>query len=170
MAARGSTAARSDAAGFDLRTISDLAHAPEDKTRSRHHGAGVPGRRTAFAGLCEPACCTPPCSSPTTPTAWAREQIWLALEHALESGLKDRTVDPNDPASCARWWPTTVRNSDALQAVVDSVNRYFAHRLRHQHRRQPGQHAAQQQSRQRRPARCPCGPTTASFSTPTPCS
>jgi PAS domain S-box-containing protein len=52
------------------------------------------------------------------------EQIRFALQNALESGLKDRTVDPNDPAQLRNLEAESVRNNAELQAAVDSVNRY----------------------------------------------
>jgi signal transduction histidine kinase len=52
------------------------------------------------------------------------EQIWLALEHTLESGLKDRTVNPNVPDELRILVGETVRTSDSLKSVMDSVNRY----------------------------------------------
>ena len=51
-------------------------------------------------------------------------QVWFALEQALETGLKDRKVDPNNPAELRGLVAETVRNDATLQAVVDSVNRY----------------------------------------------
>ena len=52
------------------------------------------------------------------------DQVWFALHKALETGLKDRTVDPNNPAELRALAAEAVRNNAALQAVVDSVNRY----------------------------------------------
>ena len=52
------------------------------------------------------------------------EQIWLELEHTLESGLKDRTVNPNVPDELRVVVGETVRSSDSLKSVMDSVNRY----------------------------------------------
>ena len=52
------------------------------------------------------------------------EQIWLSLEHTLESGLKNRTVDPNVPDELRILVADTIRSSDSLQAVIESVNRY----------------------------------------------
>ncbi len=52
------------------------------------------------------------------------EQIRFSLQSALESGLKDRTVDPNNAAQLRNLEAEAVRNNDALQAVIDSVNRY----------------------------------------------
>jgi len=52
------------------------------------------------------------------------EQIWLELEHTLESGLKDRTVNPNVPDELRVLVGETVRSSDSLKSVMDSVNRY----------------------------------------------
>ncbi len=52
------------------------------------------------------------------------EQIWLALENALDTGLKGRTVDPNDPNELRGMVADTVRQSAELARVIDSVNRY----------------------------------------------
>jgi signal transduction histidine kinase len=51
-------------------------------------------------------------------------QIRLSLQNALETGLKDRKVDPNNPAELRDLAKAAVRDNAALQAVVDSVNRY----------------------------------------------
>lgn len=51
-------------------------------------------------------------------------QVRLALQKALEEGLKDRTVDPNNPAQLRTMEAEVIRGSTALQAVMDSVNRY----------------------------------------------
>ena len=51
-------------------------------------------------------------------------QILFALRNALEAGLKDQTVDPNNPAQLRNLEAEAVRNNAALQAVVESVNRY----------------------------------------------
>lgn len=52
------------------------------------------------------------------------DQIDFALRKALETGLKDRKVDPNNPAQLRELATAAVRDNAALQAVVDSVNRY----------------------------------------------
>ena len=52
------------------------------------------------------------------------DQVRFALQNALETGLKDRKVDPNNPAQLRNLEAEAVRNNAALQAVVDSVNRY----------------------------------------------
>ncbi len=52
------------------------------------------------------------------------EQVWFALQNALETGLKDRTVDPNDPAELRALVAETVQNDPTLQAVLVSVIRY----------------------------------------------
>jgi signal transduction histidine kinase len=52
------------------------------------------------------------------------EQIRFALQSALESGLKDRTVDPNNAAQLRNMEAEAVRKNAPLQAVIDSVNRY----------------------------------------------
>jgi signal transduction histidine kinase len=51
-------------------------------------------------------------------------QIRFALQHALEAGLRDRTVDPNNPAQLRSMEAEAVRGSQELQTVIDSVNRY----------------------------------------------
>ncbi|MGA2278484.1 MAG: ATP-binding protein, partial [Terracidiphilus sp.] len=48
----------------------------------------------------------------------------FALQNALETGLKDRQVDPNNPAQLRALAAEAVRDNAALKAVVDSVNRY----------------------------------------------
>jgi signal transduction histidine kinase len=52
------------------------------------------------------------------------EQVRFALQIALESGLKDRTIDPAHPEQLHDFASEAVRNNQALQAVIDSVNRY----------------------------------------------
>src|SRR6202012_208476 len=52
------------------------------------------------------------------------QQIWLALEHALESGFKDRNVDPNYPSELGGVVESTVINRAELVSVIDSVNPY----------------------------------------------
>jgi signal transduction histidine kinase len=52
------------------------------------------------------------------------EQIQFALRKALETGLQDRKVDPNNPTQLRELATAAVRDNAALQAVVDSVNRY----------------------------------------------
>src|ERR1035438_8206637 len=52
------------------------------------------------------------------------EQIRFALQNALESGLRDQTVDPNDPNQLRALMTEAVRDSAELQDVVHSVNRY----------------------------------------------
>jgi signal transduction histidine kinase len=52
------------------------------------------------------------------------DQVWFALEQALETGLRDRTVDPNNPAELRELVAETVQGDATLQAALDSVNRY----------------------------------------------
>ena len=52
------------------------------------------------------------------------DQIQFALRKALESGLKDQTVDPNNPAQLRNLEAEAVRNNTSLQAVIESVNLY----------------------------------------------
>ena len=51
-------------------------------------------------------------------------QVRFALQNALEAGLKGRQVDPNNPAQLRTLTAAAVRRDAALQAVVESVNRY----------------------------------------------
>jgi len=58
-------------------------------------------------------------------TNWmVANQIQLALRTALETGLKDQTVDPNNPTQLRNLEAAAVRNNAELQAVIESVNRY----------------------------------------------
>jgi signal transduction histidine kinase len=52
------------------------------------------------------------------------EQIRFALQNALESALKGRTVDPNHPTQLRNMEAEAVRHNAELQAIVDSINRY----------------------------------------------
>jgi signal transduction histidine kinase len=51
-------------------------------------------------------------------------QVRFALQNALEAGLKDQKVDPNNPGQLRNLAAEAVRDNAALQAVIDSVNRY----------------------------------------------
>jgi signal transduction histidine kinase len=51
-------------------------------------------------------------------------QVRFALQNALETGLKDRKVDPGNPAELRNLAAAAVRDNATLQAVIDSVNRY----------------------------------------------
>ena len=51
-------------------------------------------------------------------------QVKLAVQNALESGLRDRTFDPNKPYELREMAADAIRKSEALQVVIDSVNRY----------------------------------------------
>jgi signal transduction histidine kinase len=51
-------------------------------------------------------------------------QVRFALQTALESGLTNRKVDPNNPEQLRSLAAEAVRDNAALQAVVESVNRY----------------------------------------------
>jgi signal transduction histidine kinase len=52
------------------------------------------------------------------------DQVQLAVRNALETGLSDQKVDPNNPGQLRSLAAKAVRNNAALQAVVESVNRY----------------------------------------------
>ena len=52
------------------------------------------------------------------------EQIRYALQLALESGLKNQQVDPNNQVQLRNLAAGAVRDNNALTAVVNSVNRY----------------------------------------------
>jgi len=51
-------------------------------------------------------------------------QVQLAVRNALQAGLSDRKVDPNNPSELRSLVAEAVRNNSTLQAVVESVNRY----------------------------------------------
>ncbi|HVZ83612.1 MAG TPA: ATP-binding protein [Terracidiphilus sp.] len=51
-------------------------------------------------------------------------QVRFALQQALEEGLKGEKVDPNNPAQLRNLEAQAIHDSAALQAVLDSVNRY----------------------------------------------
>ncbi|MGA3046097.1 MAG: ATP-binding protein [Terracidiphilus sp.] len=51
-------------------------------------------------------------------------QIRFALQRALETGLKDQKVDPNNPTELRELATSAIRDNAALQAVIESVNRY----------------------------------------------
>jgi signal transduction histidine kinase len=51
-------------------------------------------------------------------------QVRFALQKALEAGLKDLQVDPNNPDQLRTLEATAVRGDAPLQALLDSVNRY----------------------------------------------
>lgn len=51
-------------------------------------------------------------------------QIRLALLQALETGLRDREVNPNDPAELRDLQAQAIQHSASLQAALESVNRY----------------------------------------------
>jgi signal transduction histidine kinase len=51
-------------------------------------------------------------------------QVRFSLQKALEAGLKGRKVDPDNPGELRSLSAAAVRDNAALQAVIDSVNRY----------------------------------------------
>jgi len=51
-------------------------------------------------------------------------QITLAVQDALETGLKDRKFDPSKPSELRDLAAEAIRTSQALKVVIDSVNRY----------------------------------------------
>lgn len=51
-------------------------------------------------------------------------QVKLAVQKALETGLQGRTFDPTKPYELREMAADTIRKSEALQVVIDSVNRY----------------------------------------------
>lgn len=52
------------------------------------------------------------------------DEVRFAVQDALENGLKGVTVDPDNPGQLHDLEVTAIRNSAALKAVMDSVNRY----------------------------------------------
>ena len=51
-------------------------------------------------------------------------QVRYALQEALQTGLRGRQVDPNNPAELRTLEAEAIHDSAALHAVLDSVNRY----------------------------------------------
>ena len=51
-------------------------------------------------------------------------QVRLALLQALETGLRDRQVDPNNPGELRDLQAQAIHHSASLQAALESVNRY----------------------------------------------
>jgi PAS domain-containing protein len=51
-------------------------------------------------------------------------QVRLSLLQALETGLRDRQVDPNNPAQLRDLQAQAIQHSASLQAALESVNRY----------------------------------------------
>jgi len=52
------------------------------------------------------------------------DQVWYALQQALQSGLSDQTVDPNNPAELRALVAETVQGDVTVQSALESVNRY----------------------------------------------
>jgi PAS domain S-box-containing protein len=52
------------------------------------------------------------------------DEVRFALQNALESGLKDRTVDPSHPEQLRELTRDAIRSSPVLKAVIDAANRY----------------------------------------------
>jgi PAS domain S-box-containing protein len=62
----------------------------------------------------------------TFDTSWTvAQQVRFALQNALENGLRNRTVDPDNPGELRDLVAETVRNDAQLQATLESVNRYY---------------------------------------------
>src|SRR5436305_6377630 len=53
-------------------------------------------------------------------------QVQLAVKDALVNGLKDRKFDPSKPEELRELAAEAIRDSEPLQVVTDSVNRYSA--------------------------------------------
>ena len=52
------------------------------------------------------------------------EQVWLALQNALDAGLQGKTVDPKHPEQLRELARDAVRQDKALKSLLESVNRY----------------------------------------------
>ena len=53
-------------------------------------------------------------------------QVRFALQNALETGLKDQTVDPNNTAQLRELVAAAIHDSESLRATLDSANMYSA--------------------------------------------
>ncbi len=105
----------------------------------------------------------------TYDTNWSvAQQVRFALQNALESGLRDRTVDPNNPGELQELVAETVRNDAQLQAALVFGEPLLPHGVRREHRRQPRYYAVEHQPRQRRQAACPRDPAMRSCARPIP--
>ncbi|HEU5458215.1 MAG TPA: ATP-binding protein [Terracidiphilus sp.] len=51
-------------------------------------------------------------------------QVRFAIQTALESGLANQTVDPNNPQQLRDLVVATLRSSDSVRSLLESVNRY----------------------------------------------
>jgi len=51
-------------------------------------------------------------------------QVRFALQNALESGLKDQTVDPNDTGKLRELVAAAIQESESLRRTLDSANMY----------------------------------------------
>jgi signal transduction histidine kinase len=51
-------------------------------------------------------------------------QVRFAMQNALETGLKDKNVDPNDPSELRDLVAGAIRENAALHAVINSANLY----------------------------------------------
>jgi signal transduction histidine kinase len=51
-------------------------------------------------------------------------QVRFAMQNALETGLKDKNVDPNNPSELRDLVAGAIRENAALQAVINSANLY----------------------------------------------
>src|SRR5438105_3057666 len=51
-------------------------------------------------------------------------QVRFALQNALETGLKDQTVNPNDKDRLRELVEQAIQDSDALRNALDSANMY----------------------------------------------
>ena len=110
------------------------------------------------------SCYTRPCSSPTTPTAWLRTRSVLALQKALwKPASRTAWSIPNNPAELRTLAAEAVRNNAALQAVVESVNRYSLTVYDINIGDSQSMHAAQHQSRKTKTSRCRSVPTIANL-------
>ena len=61
-------------------------------------------------------------------------QVRFALQNALQAGLKDQTVDPNDKKKLRELVEAAIQDSESLRATLDSANRYSADRVRREYR------------------------------------
>ena len=90
-------------------------------------------------------------------------QVTLALQNALETGLKDQKFDPNNPSELRDLAAEAIRDSEALKVVIDSVNRYSPTVYDINIGDSKSTHASQHQSRTTKTSRCPPVPTTTSL-------
>ena len=121
--------------------------ATEDKTRSGDYGAGVSDRGLLSLVYVSHLVDAAVQQSYDT-NRMVANQVRFALQNALETGLKDQTVDPNDPTKLRELVAAAIRDSDVSAGNARLGQPVFADGIRREHRGYAIAHAAEHLSRQ----------------------